>query len=101
MFVTVKLKGILGREFGRIHRFRATTPRDVISALEANFPGFRARVLGLKRWNYRVTSPQPQHRKGMTPQQLDDGVAEFVVRPVLAGSGGVTRIIAGVALVAA
>jgi predicted phage tail protein len=101
MFVTVKLKGILGREYGPVHRFLATSPRDVVSALEANFPGFKARILELERWNYRLTTPS--NHWGLGEDELGLGIGEeLVIRPIVAGSGGnFGRVLLGVALVAA
>lgn len=39
---TVYLHGILGEKYGFEHHFALSSPREVISALSANFPGFRA-----------------------------------------------------------
>ncbi len=38
---TVYLHGVLGEKYGFEHQFALTCPRQAISALSANFPGFR------------------------------------------------------------
>lgn len=42
MMRTVYLHGILGERYGREHHFALSNPREAVSALSANFPGFRA-----------------------------------------------------------
>lgn len=42
---TVYLHGVLGERFGPEHRFALSTPREAISALSANFEGFRRAFL--------------------------------------------------------
>lgn len=42
MMRTVYLHGVLGERYGREHQFALSCPREAISALSANFPGFRA-----------------------------------------------------------
>lgn len=39
---TVYLHGVLGEKYGHEHRFVLNNPREAISALQANFPTFRA-----------------------------------------------------------
>lgn len=45
MMRTVYLHGALGEKYGKEHRFVLSCPREAVSALSANFPGFRADFL--------------------------------------------------------
>jgi predicted phage tail protein len=45
MMRTVYLHGILGERYGREHHFALNCPREAVSALSANFPGFRGDFL--------------------------------------------------------
>jgi predicted phage tail protein len=39
--ITIRLHGPLATQYGAEHRFAVSSPREVVSALDANFPGFR------------------------------------------------------------
>jgi predicted phage tail protein len=45
MFITLKLKGALGRRFGAVHKCIASSVAQAIRYLEVNFEGFREWVL--------------------------------------------------------
>lgn len=95
---TVMLYGHLGRAFGRVHRFAVNSPREAVSALCANFPGFRKYLIDHSLPGYHVqvnVEAQPL-------EKLDypSGVRETIrIIPVVEGSGrNVALIIIGVAL---
>jgi predicted phage tail protein len=98
----VRLYGHLGREFGRIHHFDIETVAEVVSALDANFPGFR---------RYLVAHPDPGYRvilngAPLTYEQLAavvDLPSQIKIVPVVHGRGdgkGIGMIIGGVLLAA-
>jgi predicted phage tail protein len=100
----VVLRGELGKQFGRVHHFDLNTPAEAIRALCANFEGFQqALVTAAERGvGYIVQVGK------LAIEELDEihnptGQSEEIsITPVLAGAGGgVGKILAGVALVAA
>ena len=99
----VVLRGELGKQFGRIHKFDLTTPAEAIRALCANFEGFQqALVTASERGiGYIVQVGKAaidEVDEIHNPTGQDE---EISITPVLAGAGGgVGKIIAGVALVA-
>lgn len=100
----VILRGELGKKFGRFHSFELNTPAEAIRALCANYDGFQQELCaaGERGIGYMVQIGKD------AIESLDDinnptGRAEVIsIAPVLQGAGGgVGRIIAGVALIAA
>ena len=100
----VVLRGELGKQFGRIHKFDLNTPAEAIRALCANFEGFQqALVTASERGvGYIVQVGKAaidEVDEIHNPTGQDE---EISITPVLAGAGGgVGRILTGVALVAA
>lgn len=52
--IQVHLHGILGQKYGKLHKFAAKSPKDILNALEANHPEFRKDLkdLALKNIHY-------------------------------------------------
>lgn len=99
--VTIKLLGELGRRFGRQFRLAVKTPAEAMRALCMQIPEMRQYLLesGEKGINWRVVT---EHPDGLDEDQLLWPMSKrMVVAPQPAGRGGVGKIIAGVALVAA
>ena len=100
----VVLRGELGKQFGRIHKFDLNTPAEAIRALCANFEGFQqALVTASERGvGYIVQVGKAaidEVDEIHNPTGQDE---EISITPVLAGAGGgVGKILTGVALVAA
>jgi predicted phage tail protein len=94
----VKLYGHLGKEFGRVHKFDVRTPAEAISALCANFSGFKQHVLNHSEPGYRVLVNK-EDRSALEELGLPaDGSISFI--PVTAGSGGnFGRIVLGAVLI--
>ena len=99
----VVLRGELGKQFGRIHKFDLTTPAEAIRALCANFEGFQQALVtaGERGVGYIVQVG----KNAINPEEeLHNPTSKFEeisITPVLAGAGGgVGQVIAGVALVA-
>jgi len=103
----VILRGELGKKFGRFHSFDLNTPAEAIRALCANFEGFQHELTeaGERGIGYMVQIGKD------AMASLDEignptGQAEAIsITPVLQGSGGggggIGKIFAGIALVAA
>ena len=103
----VVLRGELGKKFGRFHSFDLNTPAEAIRALCANFEGFQQELTeaGERGIGYMVQIGKD------AMASLDEignptGQAESIsITPVLQGAGGggggIGRIFAGIALVAA
>ena len=100
----VVLRGELGKQFGRIHKFDLTTPAEAIRALCANFEGFQQALVtaGERGIGYIVQVGKAaidEVDEIHNPTGQDE---EISITPVLAGAGGgVGKILTGVALVAA
>ena len=68
--------------------------------MDANFPGFRAAIARMANYEFCVSTEQKH--QGIYPAQLfEDHGHHITIRPFLAGSGGVGRILIGGAMVAA
>ena len=100
----VVLRGELGKQFGRIHKFDLNTPAEAIRALCANFEGFQQALVtaGERGVGYIVQVGKAaidEVDEIHNPTGQDE---EISITPVLAGAGGgVGKILTGVALVAA
>ena len=102
----VVLRGELGKQFGRIHKFDLNTPAEAIRALCANFEGFQQALVtaGERGVGYIVQVGKAaidEVDEIHNPTGQDE---EISITPVLAGAGGgggIGNILAGVALVAA
>lgn len=92
---TITLYGHLGKQFGRRHQFEVATPAEAIRALCSNYKGF-AQAIANGQWRIRM---------GKIEQALEDInhpiQDEIKIIPVVAGSGGLGKIILGAALIAA
>ena len=98
--VTIRLLGEAGRRYGRRFQLAVKTPAEALRALCLQIPGLRQYLLesGDKGINWRVVT---DHAEGLEDEQLLWPMSKrMVLAPLPAGSGGVGKIIAGVALVA-
>lgn len=103
MLTTIKLLGELGRRFGRVHQFHLSTHAEAFKALAANFPDFSVylkdasdRGIGYKA----IAQTKDEEFTYLTEESLNLHCTQLlIIAPVPCGSGGVGRIIAGVALI--
>ena len=100
--VTIRLVGEAGRRFGRKFQLAIKTPAEGLRALMLQIPGLREYLLesGDKGVAWKViTDHSPE---GIDEEQLLWPISKrLVLAPVPVGRGGVGKIVAGVALVAA
>jgi len=99
------LSGELGKRFGRFHSFDLNTPAEAIRALSANFDGFKQELCdSAERGIAYMVQVGKDAMESLDEINNPTGQSEEIsITPVLqgAGGGGVGRIFAGVALVAA
>lgn len=97
--IEVKLLGELGRKFGRYYRFAAESPREVMSALTNQLAGFKEYMVTAheRGIGFKVVNEDPD---GMDYENLLMPCQRMIIAPIVSGSGGVGRILIGVALVA-
>jgi predicted phage tail protein len=99
--VTIRLLGEVGRRFGRRFQLAVKTPAEALRALCVQIPALRQYLLdsGEKGVAWRVVT---EHADGLDEEQLLWPMSKrMVLAPIPAGRGGVGKIVAGVALVAA
>jgi predicted phage tail protein len=104
---TISLYGGLARAFQKRYNYspknisiKAKTVKDVMSALEANFPGFR--TLLKKAGYYRVANGVDLYNgHGIDENEVEMkfGTQSWHIMPVAAGCGAVARIVLGVVLI--
>jgi len=100
--VTIRLVGEAGRRFGRKFQLAIKTPAEGLRALMLQIPGLREYLLesGDKGVAWKVITDYAQD--GIDEEQLLWPISKrLVLAPVPVGRGGVGKIVAGVALVAA
>lgn len=97
--IEVRLLGELGRRFGRSFQFVADTPKQVISALSNQLPGFRDYLVNAHERGiaFRLVDEDPD---GLSYENLLMPVRRLIIAPLISGSGAIGRILLGVALVA-
>jgi predicted phage tail protein len=99
--VTIRLLGEVGRKFGRRFQLAVKTPAEALRALCVQIPELRQYLVesGENGIDWRVVT---DHAMGLEEEQLLWPMSKrMVLAPIPAGRGGVGKIVAGVALVAA
>lgn len=98
---TVKLYGIAGARFGRVHRIAVASTREAVRALCVTVPGFEKFMMNAK--DNGLTFAVFSGRKNLVEDELQHPVGEDEIRiaPVLVGSkkAGLFQTILGAALV--
>ena len=96
--IRVKLLGELGRRFTRELRLYAPTPAIAIKGIIANFPEARQYI---QQGQFHLLRVKPGSAADYGEDELETPIGDhdFILCPVVAGSGGVFRVIAGAAIV--
>lgn len=98
----IRLYGELGKRFGRIHKFAASSTKEAIHALCVLVPGFERFLIHSK--DRGIAYACFVGKKNLKQEDLQNPVGDEDIRiaPIIAGSkrGGLLQVIAGVALVA-
>ena len=99
---TIRLYGVLGTTFGRVHRLAVRTPKEAVKALSVVIPGFEAFMNSSTQRGieYAVF----KGKKNICESELTDnsGSLEIRIAPIITGSkrGGIFQTVLGVALIA-
>jgi|GEM_PF-827140 predicted phage tail protein len=99
----VRLGGVLGTKFGRVHRLAVNSPGEAVRALCANFPAFEGVMRDCDAagigWRVKIGAV---HLSDLERINDPSGRAEIQIAPVVRGrKSGVIPIIEGVLLIAA
>jgi predicted phage tail protein len=99
---TIRLYGVLGARFGRVHRLAVASTTEAVRALSVLLPGFKKFMLCAK--DSGLTFAVFNGRRNLAEDELEQPVGDDEIRiaPVLAGSksGGLFQTILGAALIA-
>ncbi|HHQ4311091.1 TPA: tail assembly protein [Serratia fonticola] len=97
---TIRLYGVLGVTFGRVHKLVVDTPKEAIKALSITIPGFERFLLTAK--NRGLTFSVFIGRKNIREEELEfQGVDDIRIAPIIIGSkkAGAFQTILGAVLV--
>ncbi|MBP1010784.1 tail assembly protein [Serratia fonticola] len=97
---TIRLYGVLGVTFGRVHKLVVDTPKEAIKALSITIPGFERFLLTAK--NRGLTFSVFIGRKNIREDELEfQGVDDIRIAPIIIGSkkAGAFQTILGAVLV--
>jgi len=98
---TIQLYGVLGKKFGRIHRFAVSSAAEAVSAMCSQFPGFEKFLMDSKEngLSYAVF----YGKNNIHQEELRNCAGDKAIRfaPIVQGSkkNGVFQVIAGIVLI--
>ena len=95
----IRLYGHLGDRFGRVFHFDVASPAEAIAALRANLEGFEQYMLEHSKPGYKVFIGALNAGKEHLRMISRNSTIRIV--PVIAGAGGIVRVIIGAILIAA
>lgn len=104
MLKTMRLKGIMAKKFGKIHRFHVADLRELIRAMCSQVPGFKKYVSNAHLNGVRFAFFSGRDNISLQEFDMCSASAEFEMEPIIEGSkrGGMLQVVIGaVALVAA
>ncbi|WP_333603013.1 tail assembly protein [Pantoea eucrina] len=104
MLKTMRLKGLMAKKFGRVHRFNVADLRELLRAMCSQVPGFKKYVSNAHLNGVRFAFFSGKENIGIQEFDMCSSESEFEMEPVLEGAkrGGMLQIVIGaVALVAA
>ncbi|URL13329.1 tail assembly protein [Pantoea ananatis] len=104
MLKTMRLKGLMAKKFGRVHRFHVADLRELIRAMCSQVPGFKKYVSNAHLNGIRFAFFSGKDNISLQEFDMCSASAEFEMEPIIEGSkrGGTLQIIIGaVAIVAA
>ncbi|WES90505.1 tail assembly protein [Dickeya fangzhongdai] len=98
----IRLYGVLGTTFGRVHRLAVATPHEAIRALCVLLPGFEAYLNTSKRRGLIYAIFSGKTNISADELEADHGSGDIRIAPVITGSkqAGLFQVIAGAALAA-
>lgn len=97
---TIRLSGVLGRKFGRIHRLAVDTPAEAIRALCTTKPGFRAELETPGNCYRVLVGKEPVTDAERELHMQHSPAADYTFAPTVQGSkNALGQILVGVALI--
>ncbi|YCH28955.1 tail assembly protein [Erwinia sp. D4-22] len=98
---TIRLYGVLGATFGRVHHMAVETPREAIRALCVVIPGFERFLNTSKKRGLTYAVFSGKRNIGQDELLMDKGEEDIRIAPVIIGSkrGGLLQTILGAVLV--
>ena len=99
---TIRLYGVLGTRFGRVHRFAVASTAEATRALCSQVKGFEKFLMGAKDQGLTFAVFNGRRNLGADDLRVPLGDDEIRIAPILIGSksGGLFTTLLGVALVA-
>jgi len=104
MLKMMRLKGVMARKFGAVHRYHVADLRELIRAMCSQVPGFKKYVSNAHLNGVRFAFFSGKENIGLQEFDMSSASTEFCMEPIIEGSkrGGMLQIVIGaVALVAA
>lgn len=100
---TVRLYGVLGATFGRVHRLAVSTPKEAFKALSVLIPGLEPFVNSSKRKGLAYAVFSGTTNLTISELDADNSDRDIRIAPIIIGSkqAGLLQIIAGAILVVA
>ena len=97
---TIRLYGVLGATFGRVHKLAVSTPKEALRALSVVVPGFEAFVNSSNRRGLAYAVFRGEKNIGISELESDRGKEDIRIAPIIIGSkqAGVFQTILGSAL---
>nr|DAI68086.1 MAG TPA: tail assembly protein [Caudoviricetes sp.] len=104
MLKTMRLKGLMAKKFGAVHKYHVTDLRELLRAMCSQVPGFKKYVSNAHLNGIRFAFFSGKDNIGLQEFDMSSSATEFEMEPIIEGSkrGGVLQVVIGaVALVAA
>ena len=104
MLKTMRLKGLMAKKFGAVHKYHVTDLRERLRAMCSQVPGFKKYVSNAHLNGIRFAFFSGKDNIGLQEFDMSSSATEFEMEPIIEGSkrGGVLQVVIGaVALVAA
>ncbi|EJS8701401.1 tail assembly protein [Escherichia coli] len=100
---TIRLYGVLGTTFGRVHRLAVRTPKEAVKALSVVIPGFEAFMNSSTQRGIEYAVFKGKKNIGESELTDKSGSLDIRIAPIITGSkrGGLFQTVLGVALIAA
>lgn len=100
---TVRLYGVLGARFGRVHRLAVKTSVEAVKALCINLDGFESYLLNAKKNGMAFTVFRGKQNISLDDFRNLSGESDIRIAPVLEGAkkAGTFQVILGAVMIAA
>ncbi|MEL4885733.1 tail assembly protein [Pectobacterium betavasculorum] len=99
----IRLYGLLGAMFGRVHKLAVDTPKEAIKALSVVIPGFESYLNSSKQRGLTYAVFSGKRNIGIDELEADNGLEDIRIAPIIIGSkqAGIFQVILGAIMIAA